>query len=175
MKRWLPLLVPMLLCVATLSAETVQEVYARGMRASLGGDNATAKNLLLQVLAADPGNRAAAANLRRIEMAAASQGGLKSRTEALIVPKVDFHDASLTSVLDYLPTLAAQQKGSLNIVRMFPKEYGDEKKITLQLASVPMSSVLEYVAHLGGVTVEYQKSAVVVKAQTEAKATPAAQ
>jgi hypothetical protein len=175
MKRWFPFLVLMLACAATLSAETVQEIYARGVRASIGGDNAAARELFLQVLAADPNNKAAAASLRRIEMATASKGDLKSRTEAVIVPKVDFHEASLNAVLDYLPKLAAQQKATLNIVRLFPKSYGDEKKITLQLASVPMSSVLEYVGELGGVTVEYQKSAIVLKLRDATKAAPAAQ
>lgn len=175
MKRGFPLFVLTLMCAATLSAETVQEIYARGVRASISGDDATARQLFQQVLAADPNNKAAAISLRRLEMAAASKGDLKSRTEAMIIPKVDFHDASLNSILDYLPKLAAQQKGTLNIVRMFPKEYGDEKKITIQLASVPMSSVLEYIAELGGVTVEYDKSAVVLKQPDAAKSTPAAQ
>jgi hypothetical protein len=173
MKRWLPLLVPILAIAATVSAETVQEVYARGVRASLSGDDATAKQLFQQVLAADPGNKAAAISLRRIEMATASQGNLKARADALIVPKVDFKDASLNAVLDYLPKIAAEQKVALNVVRLFPKEYGDEKKITLQLASVPMSSVLEYVAQLGAVTVDYQKSAIVVKSQPAKSATAA--
>jgi hypothetical protein len=57
---------------------------------------------------------------------------------------------------------------------MFPKEYGDTKKITLQLSGVPMSSVLDYVAQLGGVTVSYEKAAVVLKLAESAK-TPAAQ
>ena len=178
MKRWFPLLVLLLASAATLSAETVQEIYARGVRASIGGDDATARQLFQQVLAADPNNKAAAISLRRLEMASASQGTLKTRTEALIISKVDFHEASLTSVLDYLPKLATQDSGgkvALNIVRMFPKEYGDEKKITLQLASVPMSNVLEYIGQLGGLTVEYQKAAIVLKLQEAPKPAPAAQ
>jgi hypothetical protein len=160
MKRWFPLIVAGLLCVPIARGETVQEIYAQGVRASIAGDTQTAKRLFQQVLAAEPGNTAAAANLRRIEMTMVSKGNLKSRAESTNVPKIDFKEASLTSVLDYLPKLAAGQ--SLNIVRMFPKEYGDEKKITLQLTNVPMSSVLEYIAQLGGLTLAYDKSAIVL-------------
>ncbi len=172
MKRWLPLLVPILASAAIAQAETVQEIYARGVRASIGGDNATARQLFLQVLAADPDNKAAAANIRRIDLATATKGDLKSRMAAIIVPKIDFKEASLTSVLDYLPKLAAQQPGAppLNIVRMFPKEYGDTKSITLQLSNVPMTDALDYIAQLGGVTVTYEKAAVVIRQPEAAKA-----
>jgi hypothetical protein len=110
--------------------------------------------------------------IRNLNVAEAKKGDMKSRVEAINVPKVDFKEASLTSVLDYLPKLGAQQPGAtpINIVRMFPKEYGDAKKITLQLSSVPMSSVLEYVAELGGVTVSYEKAAVVIKLPETVKA-----
>jgi hypothetical protein len=165
MKRWFPFLVLLIASVASLNAETVQEVYARGVRASIGGDNETAKQLFLRVLAADPNNKAAAANLRLIELSAAKNTDLKKRTEALMVPKVDFRDASLNSVLDYLPKVAEQQKGSLNIVRLFPKPYGDEKHITLQLTNMPMSSLLDYIAAAGGLKVTYEKAAIILKLQ----------
>lgn len=165
MKRWLPFVVFCFAGAVGLHAETAQEIYARGMRASIGGDNAAARQLFLQVLAIDPNNKAAAANIRRIDLATATKGDLKSRLAAVNVPKIDFKEASLTSVLDYLPKLAAQQPGAppLNIVRMFPKEYGDAKTITLQLSNVPMTDVLEYIAQLGGVTVAYEKAAVVIR------------
>ncbi|MGH8047487.1 MAG: hypothetical protein ACREKL_09595 [Chthoniobacterales bacterium] len=165
MKRWFPLVVLCVTCAAIAHGATVQEVYAAGVRASIAGDEVTARKLFMQVLAADPENKAAAANLRRMDLAASTKGTLKSRVEALTIPKVDFKDASLSAVLDYLPKLAAKQPGgaAINIVQMFPKEYGEEKKITLQLTNVPMSSLLDYVAELGGVKVTYDKAAVVIK------------
>jgi hypothetical protein len=178
MKRWFPLCVLSFACVAAASAATVQEVYAAGVRASLSGDDVQARKLFVQVLAADPGNKAAAANIRRIDMAAAKTGGgLKQRVDAITVAKVNFSDTSLTAVLDYLPKLATEEPGAppLNIVRMFPKEYGDQKKITLQLSGVPMSTLLEYIAQLGGVKVSYEKAAVVVKLPDTVQPAPAAQ
>lgn len=174
MKRWFPLCVLFFACAVIANGATVQDLYTAGMRASLAGDDTTARKLFVQVLAADPGNRGAAAMIKRIDLASTTGEGLKARVEKMNVSKVDFTDASLTSVLDYLPKLAAQQSGAapLNIVRMFPKEYGDEKKITLQLSGVPMATVLDYVAQLGGLTVKYDRSAVVIR-QAETAATAA--
>jgi len=173
MKSWFPLFVLALASVVALHAETVQEVYARGVRAYIGGDTDMAKVLFAQVIAADPGNQSAAAYMRRIELLSASNADLKKRTEKLMVSKVDFHDASLNSVLDWLPKLAAQQKATLNIVRLFPKPYGDEKQITLQLTNIPMSNVLDYVSQLGGLKLDYQKNAIVLSMAD--KAEPATQ
>ena len=64
--------------------------------------------------------------------------------------------------IDYLPKVAAEQKVALNLVRMFPADYGTEKKISLSLENVPMTSVLDYVAQLGGLKLEYQAHAVVL-------------
>ena len=163
MKRWLPLLVLPLCGLLPIHGATVQEVYEQAVRASLSGDTARARELFLEVLAADPQNKPAAAYLRRIEMATAKQGNLKSRAEAMNIPEVDFKDASLTSVIDFLPKLAAEQGVTMNVVRLFPPDYGDQKKITLQLSGVPMASVIEYVSQLGGVTASYEKSAVVFR------------
>lgn len=164
MRRWFPLGV-FLASLSALPAETAQEIFARGSAALLAGDHSRAQQAFLQVLEIEPGNKAALANLQRIEVATLAQRKMKSQIEKVIVPKVDFRDAALTSVLDYLPKFAATHpsQAPLNIVRLFPKEYGDSKLITLQLVNVPLTDLLDYVAQLGGVTVQYEKAAVVVK------------
>lgn len=172
MKRMFPLVVFVLVGAASLSAETTQEIYARGVRAYMGGNVEEAKILFEQVVAAQPGHRSATAYLKRIDIATPPENALKKRVETTIVPKVDFNDASLSSVLDYLPKVAAQHapdKGAVNIVRMFPMAFGDETKITLHLENVPLSSVLDYVASLGGVKLDYQPNAIVV---TQVSAVP---
>jgi hypothetical protein len=178
MKRWLPLVVFALAGVTMLPAETVQEVYARGVRAYSGGNIEVAKASFEAVVAADPRNESARAFLRRIAATKPSGGGIRMQMQKLVVPKVDFHDASVSTILDYLPTLATQLSGgkaSLNIVRMFPAEYGQEKKITLQLSSAPMASVLDYTAQLAGLKIDYQPHAVVFSRPESAAptATPA--
>ena len=175
MKRWIPLLVAALSSISALHSATVQEVYAQGVRAYSTGNTALAKQLFGRVLAADPENKSAAAYLRTMA-ANPVPVDLKSKADALMVSKVDFKDASLTAVLDYLPKLATKESGggmALNVVRAFPKEYGDEKHITLQLSNVPMSSVLEYIAQIGGLTVKYEKVAIVLRpAEGAAPAAP---
>jgi hypothetical protein len=176
MKRWLPLVVFVLAGTFSLPAETVQQTYARGVRAYSGGNTETARKLFEEVLAADPGNKGAAAFIRNIDAAKPAQVDLRKQMEAVIVPKIDFHDASLTTVLDYLPKVVAEQskgRATLNIVRLFPSDYGASKTITLQLSNAPMSSVLDYIAQLAGVKMEFQAHAVVVSLPRTASVTPA--
>lgn len=170
MKRMFPLVVFIMSVAGSLLAETVQEVYASGVRAYAGGNVEQAKALFEKVLAAQPGHRSAKACLLRIEAETPPANALKRRVEKTIVPKVEFREASLSSVLDYLPKVAAEHspdKGPVNIVRMFPTDYGDETKITLELSNVPLSSVLDYVAQLGGVKLDYQQNAIVVARATQ--------
>lgn len=176
MNRWLPLVAAALACVATLHADTVQEVYARGMRAYMSGDLDSAKQMFEQVLAADPQNRPAAALLRRIEMQTPAGDSLRKSVASITTPKVDFRDASLSSVLDYLTKLTSHLsngKVTLNLVRMFSADYGQSTKITLQLSNVPMTDVLDYVANLGGLKVGYQTHAIVLeRSQAQAGLAP---
>jgi hypothetical protein len=176
MKRWLPQVAAALACIATVHADTAQEVYARGMRAYMSGDLDSAKQMFEQVLAADPGNRPAAALLRRIELQTPSGDSLHKSLASITTPKVDFREASLSSVLDYLTKLTSELsngKVSLNLVRMFPADYGQSTKITLQLSNVPMADVLDYVANLGGLKAGYQGRAVVLeRVQAQAGLTP---
>lgn len=165
MKRWFPLLVVLSLGASSLCAETVQEVYARGVRAYIGGNNDAAKALFVQVLRADPQNVAAAAYLKRINAAKPANADIHKQMDALVVSKVEFNDASLSTVLDYLPKLAAKESGgkvSLNLVRMFPAELGEKKTVTLKLDNVPMSYLLSSISQMAGLRVEYQPHAVVV-------------
>jgi len=157
MKRWFPLVVFLLAGAFSLSAETVQQTYARGVRAYAGGNVDAARKLFEEVLAAEPDNKGAAAYLRNIAAEKPATVSLRKQMEALIVPKVDFHDTSLTTVLDYLPKVVAEQskgRATLNIVRLFPSDFGTSKTITLELSNVPMANVLDFVAQLAGVKME---------------------
>jgi len=175
MKRWFPLVV-FLLGASSLFAESVQQTYARGVRAYAGGNVEAARKLFEEVLAAEPGNQGATAYIRNIDATKPDNISLRKQMEAVIVPKVDFHDTSLTTVLDYLPKVVAEQskgRATLNIVRLFPSDFGASKTITLELANVPMASVLDFVAQLAGVKMEFQAHAVLVSLPQTAAATPA--
>jgi hypothetical protein len=165
MKARFPLLALALALMATASAETAQEVYARGVRAYIGGDADTAKALFTEVLAADPSNKPAAAYLRRIQLEQSAGVNLEKQAASVIVPKVDFRDASLSSVLTYLAKLSREQsKGAvtLNIVGLYPPAFGEQTRITLSLSNAPLSEVLKYVSEMAGTKLEYQQHAIVV-------------
>lgn len=166
MKILFPLGILLLAGATVLHAQqTVQQTYAQGMRAYMAGDVDTAKTCFAQVLEADPKNVPAQAMLKRIAIQQPAGANLRKQAGTIMLPKVDFRDASLSSVLDYLPKAVAEQtkgRASVNIVRMFPEDYGRDKTITLQLSNVPLASVLDYVAQLGGLSVDYQAHAVVM-------------
>jgi hypothetical protein len=166
MKIRFPLVILLLAGATALhSQQTVQQTYAQGMRAYMAGDIDTAKTCFAQVLEADPKNMPAQAMLKRIAIQQPPGANLRKQAETIVLPKIDFRDASLSSVLDYLPKAVAEQtkgKASVNIVRMFPEDYGRDKTITLQLSNVPLASVLDYIAQIGGLAVDYQAHAVVM-------------
>lgn len=178
MKIRFPLVILPLVCATVLHAQqTAQQTYAQGMRAYMAGDIDMAKACFAQVLEADPKNMPAQAMLKRIALRQPAGASLRKQAEAIVLPKVDFRDASLGSVLDYLPKAVAEQtkgKASVNIVRMFPEDYGRDKTITLQLSNVPLATVLDYIAQLGGLSVDYQAHAVVMRLPKETSANPPA-
>ncbi len=170
MKARFPLLAFALVLMASASADTVQEVYARGVRAYIGGDTETAKVLFSQVLTADPKNKPAASYLIRIRSEERAGSAIEKETQALIVPSVDFREASLSSVLDYLVQVGKTASGGkviMNIVRLYPTDFGDKTRITLSLSNAPMSEVLKYVSEMAGTKIEYQQHAIVVSKPTD--------
>jgi Tfp pilus assembly protein PilF len=165
MKMLFMVALALIAAVRPVGAQTAQETYIKAVRAYQAGEVDTARQLFEQVLQTDPQNKGAIAFLGRIRATSGSATTLKLELDRLMVPSVDFRDASLSAVLDFLPQLAQKESGgkmALNIVRAFPKEYGEEKMVTLALSNVPMSAVLTYVGRVAGVKIEYQPRAVVV-------------
>jgi hypothetical protein len=163
--RFPVILLASVLLSGVLFAQPTNEDFAKGLKAYTAGDVATAKSFLTQALKADPKNKQAALLLQRIQTQERVGGNLEARAAKVIIPEVNFKDASLTTVLDYLPVAATEHSNgqfSLNVVRMFSSEYGAETKITLALRQVPLSELIRYVAQLGGLTTQFQPHAVVL-------------
>lgn len=90
---------------------------------------------------------------------------LKSRLEQLIVPKVDFKEATFDSTLDYLTQVAQKESGGRitpNFVRLYSPETA-QKPITLSLTSMPYTEVLRYLGMLAGVEFVYEAHGILVK------------
>lgn len=154
--------------VFTLPAAAQQSsLLSKAQKAYLAGDTATAKPLFEQVLREDPGNVAARNYLKAIAVAEAQAGPgakVEQQYRALILPKVEFKDATLDSVLEALKQQASKASGG-KIVPNFVVQGGVNKAapISLALENIPFLEVLRYVADLAQADVAIDRYAVVVK------------
>lgn len=142
-----------------------QENFVKGLRSFTDGDTTAAKEYLTTALQADPKHRQAALLMQRLQMQERTGGNLEQRATAVIIPSFDVKDASLSTVLDYLPQAAAEHSNgtlALNIIRLFTTELADETKITLSIRNAPVTEILRYVAQSAGLQVQYQPHAVVM-------------
>ncbi|MFY8215606.1 MAG: hypothetical protein ACOVMP_03290 [Chthoniobacterales bacterium] len=151
----------------TLGAQTSagQEKFTAAVRLFADGDTAAAKAQLAEALEADPKHRQAALLLQRIKMQERSGGDLEQRAAAVVIPSFDVKDASLSSVLDFLPTATAEASNgtvTLNTVRLFTPEFGNETRVTLSIRNAPVTEILRYVAEAAGLKIQYQPHAVVL-------------
>ena len=168
----------LLLAVFTLSilpaAAQQSATLSQAQKAYLAGDIATAKPLFEQVLRDDPQNIAARNYLKAILLAEAQAGPgaqVEKQLQALILPKVEFKDATLDSVLDALKQQAAKASGG-KIVPNFVVQAGVNKSapVTLQLTNIPFREAMRYVGDLVQADFVVDKYAIVVKPKPNAPA-----
>jgi hypothetical protein len=159
------------ICQAQLTA---REILSEAQQAALRGDTDEAKQKFKLVLEMDPKNVVAQNCLRSIAVQEKAGGGaspLERQLQALIVPRVEFRDATFRATLDYLKQTAAKisdGKTSANFVVQIPNEITDAKKVTLNLTKVPFTEVLRYLGELTGFKFTIDKYAIIVKQKVEA-------
>ncbi len=92
-------------------------------------------------------------------------GAALKRAAAIILPKLDFRDATLSEALDFLREKSAaldpERKG-VNLVLM-PAAKGGAPQITLSLSEVPLSEALRYIAALAGYEVTADEHAITLR------------
>jgi len=96
--------------------------------------------------------------------AATAPSGAALKASKIVVPRVDFQDASLADVLDFLLQKGREldpQKKGVNIV-LKPSPDAKPPAITLHLRDVPLSNVLRYVAQLTGNELVWTAEAAVI-------------
>ena len=179
MKRSLVLL--LLGCVVfTLPVFAQQSsLLSQAQRAYMAGDVATAKSLFEQIVAADPQNIAARNYLKAIaeaEVQAGPGAKMEKQLRSLILPKVEFKDATLDSTLDALRQQASKASGG-KIEPNFVIQPGVNKDapVTLRLNNIPFMEVLRYVGELVKADFVVDRYAIVVKPRAVAAAAPAVQ
>lgn len=153
------------------TAESTRDILIAAQTAYMKGDMETAKKNFQAVNKLDPKNVTAIGFLRKIAVDEAKKpqvGSLQKQLEKLIVPKVDFRDATLGSALEFLKQAAPKHsdgKVIVNFVVQLPDEQANSQTLTLTLANVPYSEVLRYLGEVAKLEFAYEKYAIVVKSR----------
>jgi hypothetical protein len=163
--------------------QSVQQLLTEAQKSYMRGDLETAKHQFQTVNRIDPKNPTAIGFLRRIAVESKANTGasLEKQLAAVIIPKVEFREATLGSALEYLKlavTKASDGKTSVNFIVQLPEDQVKGQAITLNVTGIPFTEVLRYVGGLANVQFEYDRYAVVVKPKggtVSATTAPAAQ
>ena len=164
------------------SAEALQDYLTAGQTAYMKGDLETAKKSFQTAYKLDPKNQVAIGFLKKIAVDEKNKPQvttLQKQLEKLIIPRVEFREATLGSALDFLKQAAAKNsdgKVAVSFVVQLPEEQAKTQTVTLALANIPYSEVLRYLGEVAKVDFTYDKYAIVVKPRsgaTTADATPA--
>jgi hypothetical protein len=162
---------PVVLAVLTLDAgaESTQELLSEAQTAYLRGDMETAKRNFELVNKLDPRNTTAIAYLRTMkarEVKAGAGAVQEKQLSAIVLPKIEFREATLGSALDFLKQQVNKQsegKTMVNFVLQLPEEQVKKQTVTLSLANVPFTEVLRYLGTLSGTTFTFEKYAITVR------------
>jgi len=165
----------LLLCSKGANAQSSQQLFNEAQRAYVSGDVETAKEKFKTVLELDPSNTIAQNYMRMITSQEKKDNGeqMEKKLKTLILPKVDFRDATFGSALEYMRQAASKQtegKVHVSFVVQLPSEFTETQKVTLNLANIPFTEALHYLCDLGGVDYKIEKYAIIVKRKAAAAA-----
>ncbi|TCO93301.1 hypothetical protein EV701_1043 [Chthoniobacter flavus] len=161
---------------ATPSPE-IQQLLKEGQEAYQKGDIEGAKSAFEMVYTLDSRNITAINYLTRIRAmkGAAPKGGvpIERQVASVMIPQIQFRDATLGSALDYLKKAVARESGNkvaVNFVVKLPAEQVATQTVTLSLSKVPFTEAVKYLASVANLDVEYQKYAIVLKPKADGTA-----
>jgi len=150
-------------------AENVQKLLTDAQTAYMRGEVESAKATFQMVNKLDPKNQTAIAFLRRIQVEQAAKGGggsVEKKFAAVILPQVEWRDATLRETLEFLRKKVNEAPGNkpqVNFVLQVPEERLAAARITLSLSNLPFTEVLRYVGGMAGVSFTYDQYAILVK------------
>ena len=175
----LTLIPALLLTGMTVHADqTFQQILSQAQTEYLRGEMDAAKRDFQTIQKADPRNQTAISYLRLIQIAEEKEGGTKGNEKDLagiIIPHVEFKEATLDSTLDALKKTVAKvtnDKKSVNFVSQLPPELA-AKQVTLSLSNVPFVEVLKYLGSVADVRFVFEKYAIIVKPASAPAGNPA--
>jgi hypothetical protein len=154
----------------TTTTLSPKALYERGLIAMNQGDVIAAERDLRAVLQAEPQHPHAkfALNqllLNRDKIAARYRENMMKQTK---IAKVEYSDATVSECLDSLNELVEQataQKFTPNFIIKDPGGKLKSRNVTLNLANIPASQVLQYIASFAQCKVTYEEHAIVVEAK----------
>lgn len=148
----------------------IQQLLQEGQAAYQKGDYEAAKSAFEMVYSMDSRNITA---INFIKLIKSTKGAvnLKSlpierQVASIIIPQIQFRDATLGSAVDYLRKSVDRQSGgkvAVNFVVQLPQEQINTQTVTLALNQVPFTEAVRYLASVANLDVEYQKYAIVLK------------
>ena len=166
-------LLPLLMCFAACTlpvAAQQSSLLSQAQRAYIAGDIPAAKALFEKVLAEEPGNVTARNYLKGIltaeaEAAKNAPGAvMEKQYKALILPKVEFKDATLDSVLEALRQMGIKaSNGKLEPNFVLQPGVNPSAPVTLHLSNIPFIEALRYVGELVKADFVVDRYAIVVK------------
>jgi hypothetical protein len=150
-------------------AEDLNAVYQQGRAAYYKGDLDTAYRLLSRVAAANPKHAETANMLAYIRANyQPKDASLKNQYASVTLPKVEMSDVTLTEAIEGLRALSKNASGGKVVPNVIVKgEELAQRKLSLSLASVPLSEALNYVTQLVGAKATYDKHAVILSSQAD--------
>lgn len=143
-------------------AQTATQLIVEGRRAYMSRDLDTARTKFQQLLETDPGNTTAIQFLRAIEIVEAKASAAGNTFDKVVLPQVEFRNATFREALDYLKQQAAKQNVAVSFVTQLPDETL-AKPITLSLKNVPFTEALRYLCETSGAQYAIEKYAIVIK------------
>lgn len=153
------------LAVAPLAAQPgPAELQKEAVAAFQAGNYTAAKSLFESVLSQDPKNAAAKTYLAAIARKQTQGAGLEKSLSAVIIPKVDFRDATAREAIEFVSQRVKQisdGKQAVNVVWMVPENV--QPRVNLSLQNVPASEILKYIASAANLELDYDNYAVKVK------------
>jgi hypothetical protein len=158
-----------LLVSVPAQAEDLNVVFQQGRAAFYKGDMDTAQQLLSRVAAANPKHQETANMLAFIRANhKPAENTLKNQYAAVILPKVEMADVTLTEAIDGLRALSKNASGGKVTPNVIIKgEEVGQRKLSLAMSNIPLSEALNYVTQLTGTKATYDKHAVILSATAD--------
>jgi general secretion pathway protein D len=101
---------------------------------------------------------------------------INRKLDEIIIPKIDFRDATVREALDFIKTRASSldsveqdpaKKGINIVLKLAPDAAESASKITLSLTDVPLRAAIDYVARAANLKLKVEPYSVVVVPQSE--------